>query len=166
MVNVNFVGRLGADAILKQDKSARNFVTFNVAVDEYRDGKNETVWMRVSDGSERAIKMQPHLKKGSLVSVHGIESVRLFTRANGTVDVSRDVRADRLDFVKVSASATTVATPTVAEQTVRVAAPTHSEPSMQDISCGTFGVTPHITQPQMEMATVTSSPSIEDDLPF
>jgi single-stranded DNA-binding protein len=165
MVNVNFVGRLGADAILKQDKSQRNFVTFTVAVDEYRDGKNETVWMRVSDGSERAIKMQPHLKKGSLISVHGIESVRLFTRANGTVDISRDVRADRLDFVKVSASAATTS-PTTSEQTSRASTPTQSEPNMQDISCGTFGVTPHITQSQMVTATVTSSPSVEDDLPF
>lgn len=166
MINVNFVGRLGADAELRQDKFMRNFVAFNVAVDEYRNGQNETVWLRVTDNSERIMKMQPHLKKGTMVSVHGVESVRMFTSANGTMGVSRDVRADRVEFVKSgSGNSTTTSTPQATVVSTPSTSPSpQSEPNMQDITCGTFDATTNIA-PIRQMATVPSS-DIEDDLPF
>lgn len=163
MVNVNFVGRLGADAELKKDSFQRDFVTFSVAVDEFRGGQTETAWMRVTASGDRTIKMQPHLKKGSLVSIHGIENVRLFTSANGTTGVSRDVRADRIEFVKVGANnganTTPTTTNTVATPTPTVQPNITQEISMENVSCGTFAT--QRLEPQM-----ASSSSAEDDLPF
>lgn len=162
MINVNFVGRLGADAELKKDSFQRDFVSFSVAVDEFRGGQNETAWMRVTASGDRAVKMQPYLKKGSLVSIHGVESVRLFTSASGTTGVSRDVRADRMEFVKVGAAngTTTASTTTASAPQTTVATPTQ-DVDMANISCGTFA-----TQTLEPQVVGVSSSNHDDDLPF
>lgn len=157
MVNVIFNGRLGADAEIRQNKNGVNYVTFNVAVHEFRDGEDKTTWLRVYGREERFIKLAPHLKKGSLVSVNGKEHVSTFVDKNGNTQISREVTAFSVNFISVKndsndnnkATTTTVTTPTQAVTPV--------VNSQMEMSCGTL-------QPQMVSAS--SAPSDYDDLPF
>lgn len=150
MVNVEFIGRLGADSEVKTGKSGNQFLSFRVATDEYRNGKNEASWLNVVYTGERAIKMHQWLTKGKAVSVHGVENVGTYVDRNGQVQVSRDVMADRVDFVNVGGSGQTQSnSATTTQGQANVAAPTNIAPP-----AGTMK--PQETTPAKD----------EDDLPF
>ena len=150
MVNVEFIGRLGADSEVKTGKSGNQFVSFRVATDEYRNGKNEASWLNVVYTGERAIKMHQWLTKGKAVSVHGVENVGTYVDRNGQTQVSRDVMADRVDFVNVGGSGQTQSnSATTTQGQANVAAPTNIAPP-----AGTMK--PQETTPAKD----------EDDLPF
>ena len=144
MVNVEFIGRLGADSEVKVGKSGNQFLSFRAATDEWRNGKNEASWLNVIYPGERAIKMHQWLTKGKAVSVHGVENVGTYVDRNGQVQVSRDVMADRVDFVNVGGSGQTQS-----NTASTVAAPTNIAPP-----AGTM-------KPQE-----TTSAKDDDDLPF
>lgn len=150
MVNVEFIGRLGADSEVKTGKSGNQFLSFRVATDEYRNGKNEASWLNVVYTGERAIKMHQWLTKGKAVSVHGVENVGTYVDRNGQTQVSRDVMADRVDFVNVGGSGQTQSnSATTTQRQANVAAPTNIAPP-----AGTMK--PQETTPAKD----------EDDLPF
>ena len=83
MIYSEVTGRLGADSELKTSKSGNQFVTMRVASNDFVGGENVTTWIRVLWSGERAVKMQEHLKKGSLVSVRGTQRVSLYDTKNG-----------------------------------------------------------------------------------
>ena len=107
MVNINFNGRLGADSELKTSKNGKQFVSMRVATDEFRNGEKTTTWLNVSYYGDRAVKMHEYLKKGNAVSVLGSETVGTYQNKNGETVVSRDVLADRVDFLGLSKSGDT-----------------------------------------------------------
>jgi single-strand DNA-binding protein len=141
MVNINFNGRLGADAEVRTSKSGKQYVSMRVATDEFKNGEKGTAWLNVTYHSDRAIKMQPFLKKGSAISVIGSETVGTYQDKNGDTQISRDVLADRVDFLGLGGSGTTQSNETVTDT-------------------GKFKKTE-----EAEMATATASTS-DDDLPF
>jgi len=141
MINVNFNGRLGADAEVRTSKGGKQYVSMRVATDEFKNGEKSTAWLNVTYHNERAIKMQPFLKKGSAISVIGSETVGTYQDKNGETQVSRDVLADRVDFLGLGGSGSTQSNETVTDT-------------------GKFKKTE-----EAEMATATASTS-DDDLPF
>ena len=46
MVELTIIGRLGADAEIATSKEGRNYLKFNVAVDEAAKGEKSTSWFR------------------------------------------------------------------------------------------------------------------------
>lgn len=152
MIQVNFNGRLGADAEVRQSKEGKEFITFSVAVNEKRNGEKKTTWMRVRSDNMR---IAPYLKKGSLVFVSGNEDVNTFIDKNGSTQVSRDVRAHNIDFISIGIAngensgdrATNTTTTTVTEPIT---------PTAMSMNCGTL-------QPQ---ATASQVQDDTDDLPF
>lgn len=146
-VKVNVIGRLGADAEVREGKNGK-FVTFRVATDEYKNNTNETIWLSVSDFTPRTLKLAEYLKKGKLIDVSGIESCRLYNDKNGQTQIARDILADRVEFVNAGASGNTT---TTTEATTTSNIPT---------DCGTLK--PPTPQPSM----VSSAVDEEDDLPF
>ena len=155
-INVNFNGRLGADSELKtNNNNGKQFVAMRVATDEFRNGKRETVWVNVVDYSDKTKNMAAYLKKGSLVNVHGVESVNLYQSKNGETMISRDVISDRIDFVGSSSGNTTTNKTEVTETT-------------NEMSCGTFKRA-EAQEPQLAMATPPQgvvNNDDNDDLPF
>ena len=141
MVNINFNGRLGADSEVRTSKSGKQYVSMRVATDEFRNGEKSTAWLNVTYHSDRGIKMQPFLKKGSAVSVIGSETVGTYQDKNGETQISRDVLADRVDFLGLGGSGSTQSNETVTDT-------------------GKFK-----KNDETEMATATASTS-DDDLPF
>lgn len=143
MINVNFMGRLGADAELKTSKGGKQFVSMRIATDEFKNGERGTTWINVSYYAEKGTKMLEFLKKGSAVSVLGVETVGTYQSKNGETMVSRDVIADRVDFVNLGKSGDTQSTETVADT-------------------GTFKKKAN----EAETVAATAASSSEDDLPF
>ena len=143
MINVNFMGRLGADAELKTSKGGKQFVSMRIATDEFKNGEKGTAWINVSYYAEKGTKMLEFLKKGSAVSVLGVETVGTYQSKNGETLVSRDVIADRVDFVNLGKSGDTQSSETVADT-------------------GTFKKKTN----EAETVAATAASSSEDDLPF
>lgn len=153
MIYVNFNGRLGADAEIRTDRGGRQFVSMRIATDEFKGGTTNTVWLSVFDYSPKTQKMAASLKKGSLVSVHGVETVSVYTTAQGQTRVNRDITSDRVDFIssgtKQMAADNTQQVPMQGQAT----APT----------CGTFT---RMEPPQQAASIPTPSMDDVDDLPF
>ena len=76
---VNFNARLGRDAEIKQTQNGNQYVLFPCAIDIFVNGKNETMWMNVTDFSDRTLKIVPYLTKGKLVNICGEYSDRIYT---------------------------------------------------------------------------------------
>lgn len=104
-VKVHVIGRLGADAEVKQTKdSKREFATFTLAVDDFVGGKKTTSWFAVADFSDTAKRRAEFLKKGSLIEVQGLETCRIYTDRNNLPQIARDIRATHIDFIPNSNS--------------------------------------------------------------
>ena len=99
MLNVNFIGRLGADAEEKVSKAGNHFITMNVAVDGYLNGERTTDWVRVTYVGERALKMKEFFTKGKALYVSGQVKIDVYQAKTGNWVGAFDVIADRVDFV-------------------------------------------------------------------
>lgn len=107
MLNVDFNGRLGADSELKTSKNGNQFLSMRVATDEFNNGETSTVWVNVIWSGDRAVKMAEHMKKGSLVDIHGVLRTSLYKTKSGDSAISHDVFADRVDFISSGKSGAT-----------------------------------------------------------
>lgn len=101
---IHVIGRLGADSELRTAKSGRQYVTMRVASDEFANGEKTTSWFSVTYTNERAVKIQEYLKKGSMVSIVGSETIRTYQSKTGETAFSRDILADRVEFVSSGSS--------------------------------------------------------------
>lgn len=147
-VNVQIVGRLGGDSEIKTGKNGGQFVTFRLATDEYKGGKNETAWLNVVDYNEKTLKMAQYLKKGTMVNVHGVETVDVYQNRNGEFVPSRDIRAYSVDFVNSGQSGMTSSSD--AQQVTK--------PQVNEgVDCG------KLTPPKTSNQTIQA---VDDDLPF
>ena len=152
-VKIHVIGRLGADAEVKETKQGKKFSTFNVAVDDFVQGKKTTTWFAVADFSEVAVNRAEYLKKGALVEVQGLECVRPYLDRNNLPNVARDIRATHIDFVSFG---------------------NKQEKEGENVDCGTLKPTSTTeTEPKQQekevvvpQVTSSASSSIIDDLPF
>ena len=104
MINIDFIGRLGADAETRQSKSGRSYYAMNVAVDNFSKGERSTTWIRVICLPERVGGIEKYLKKGRPVWVRGTATIGTYTNNAGTTHPDISVMADRIDFVPVSSA--------------------------------------------------------------
>jgi single-stranded DNA-binding protein len=142
MVNVNVVGRLGADAELIKGENG-TFLSFRMAVD---DGKNKngdrlTSWFRVTFNGDRASKLVEYLTKGKLVNVIGTEKVGIYNAKDGTPQVSRDISANNIEFISVGSGSTS------------------SDTATSEVTTGKL-----VEKPKEKVVATKNEP--EDDLPF
>lgn len=150
MINVYFTGRLGADAEVRQTTNGE-MVSFSVAVSWTFNKEEKTVWMRVKSSQERFLKLAPHLKKGSMVMISGVETVSLYTDKNGQPQISRDVTPHQFEFIKIGNK----------QEGVDVTKQETHTPKVEEVSCGVF------QQPiTMKPSMVGSASDDDDELPF
>jgi single-strand DNA-binding protein len=92
-------GHLGADAEEKMTTKGTKVVTFRIASNVRKSGKEETMWWRVTVWGDRFDKMIPYLKKGGSVIVSGeMSKPEIFTDRNGHQQISLDLTADSIKF--------------------------------------------------------------------
>ena len=146
MVNINVIGRLGADAELINGKNGQ-FASFRLAVDDRKNGEKTTSWFRVTLNGDRVGKIVEYLTKGKLVNVMGTESVGTYQAKDGSTQVSRDINASNVEFISVGSGST--ASDTSAETT--------TETTTEAVSTGTL---------KKPVAKTAAASEPEDDLPF
>ena len=107
MVNVNIIGRLGANAELINGENG-TFLSFRMAVDDGKNKKGDklTSWFKVTLNGDRASKLVEYLTKGKLVNVIGTEKVGISIAKHGTPQVSRDISASNIEFISVGSGST------------------------------------------------------------
>lgn len=106
MVNVDVIGRLGADAEILNGKKGE-FVKFRFATDDFKNSEKITTWFNVIFSGERALKIAQYLKKGTALFIRGNETVGTYTDRNGNVQVSREIKAVDVDFINLGNSGQT-----------------------------------------------------------
>ncbi len=109
------------------------------------NGEKGTAWINVTYHGDRAVKMHEYLKKGSAVSVMGSETVGTYQNKNGETQVSRDVLADRVDFLNLGKSG-------------------DGQTNETSTDTGTFK--PKEQEAEMATAAAASASDGADDLPF
>ena len=154
MVNVDVIGRIGKDAEILNGKKG-DFVRFRMAVDDFQKGEKTTTWMGVIFSGDRAQRLAQYLKKGSAVYVRGTESVETYTDRNGVVQISREINAVDVDFIRLGGNGQGQSE-TPSEETTEVSTGKLVEPKAMPKA-----ETTKMSDPPMEKNT-----DDEDDLPF
>lgn len=97
------IGRVGKDAETKKFESGAVKVSFTLATNEYRKGKdgereNVTEWHSVQMWGERAEKLSQHITKGKLLCVEGSISSGRYEE-DGNVRYYPFVKAVNIEFL-------------------------------------------------------------------
>lgn len=92
-------GHLGADPEVRFTPSGQKIVNLRVAANSRRQGKDETIWWRVTIFGDRFDKMLTYLKKGSAVIIMGrMNPPQMWTDREGRQQVSLELIAETIDF--------------------------------------------------------------------
>lgn len=104
MFNVELIGRLGGDAVVKQFDQGKEYVNFRIAVEsDYRkpiEGRPPTVyWLSVVSIQSNHLAMAKYLLKGRVVFVRGSYEDKVGIDGNGQPTVYRNVKATEISFL-------------------------------------------------------------------
>lgn len=155
-VKVHVIGRLGADAEVRETKNGKEFATFNLAVDDFNQGKKTTTWFTVADFSEVAKRRAEFLKKGGMIEVQGIETCRPYMDRNNLPQVARDIRATHIDFISLGNRQ---------EKETEVNVSAELKPQEIKTETPSVSVQTEVTT-QQEVVNTAASTDFVDDLPF
>jgi single-strand DNA-binding protein len=94
------MGHLGADPEVRFTPSGQKVISLRLATNSRANGKDETVWWRVTIWEDRCNieKMLPYLKKGSALIVVGEMKAGIYTDKEGRPQLSLDLTADLVRF--------------------------------------------------------------------
>ena len=99
MNTITLCGRLGRDAESKIFDSGQRVLNLTLATNIRKDGKEETLWWRVSIWGDRFKHMYPYLKKGSALIVLGtMHYPRIYQDQDGVNQFSLEVTAHNIWF--------------------------------------------------------------------
>ena len=89
---ITIAGNVGKTPELRQLQSGDSLLFFSVADNWTEKGEKKTTWYSCSIWGERAIKLQPHIKKGDNITVCGMLRPHNYTGREGDTLTSFDVR--------------------------------------------------------------------------
>lgn len=92
MNSITIAGNVGKTPELRQLQSGDSLLFFSVADNWTEKGEKKTTWYSCSIWGERAIKLQPHIKKGDNITVCGMLRPHSYTGREGDTLTSFDVR--------------------------------------------------------------------------
>ncbi len=101
MIILHIAGHLGNDPETRFTATGKKVISFRVATNIKRGGKEKTVWWRVTVWEDRANlnKIITYLKKGSAVYVVGEMGIpEIYTDKNGQPQTSFDITAEVISF--------------------------------------------------------------------
>lgn len=179
MVNITVVGRLGNKPEIRVTSKGNEFVTFNLAVDDYNKGEKETTWFTVVDFTPNAKRRAEHLNKGSLVYIQGTERVRQYEDKDNKSRIARDIQVSFLDFISTGTKQEqqeNVTCGTLNEQQPAMAQRPTQQPVQQQFTNPQSSGAPippqaqTIAQQPVQQQAATAAAggynNLEDDLPF
>ena len=89
---ITIAGNVGKAPEMRQLQSGDSVLQFSVADNWTEKGEKKTAWYSCSIWGERAIKLQPHIKRGDNITVCGQLRPREYEAKDGTLRMSFDVR--------------------------------------------------------------------------
>lgn len=100
MIIIEIAGHLGADPETRFTPSGQKVTNLRVATNIRKNGKDETVWWRVTMWGDRFDKLLPHLKKGSAVIIIGemTNKPEIYTDREGKSQISLEMTAEIIRF--------------------------------------------------------------------
>ena len=98
MNKITLTGRLAADAELRYAPGGDAICNFRVASDVGFGDKKTTNWFSCQIWAKRGEALQPHLTKGTPVTVFGRLTLREWTNKDGAKQLSPDVRVDEIEL--------------------------------------------------------------------
>jgi len=100
MMFVQIAGFLGADPETRMSPTGQKITTFRIACNTRKQGKERTVWWRVTIFGDRFDKMLTYLKKGTFVFVFGtMNPPDIYQDREGNSQVSLEIIAEYLSFM-------------------------------------------------------------------
>ena len=108
MVNkVTLIGRLGTDPQTQVTKTGKTVCNFNMATDNFKGGKDNTDWHRVTVWDKQAENCGEYIKKGSLIYVDGRLETRKWQDKEQKWRYTTEVIANHVKFLDMKGSTTT-----------------------------------------------------------
>lgn len=103
MQNSQIIGRIGADAEIREATSGNTVINFNVAVSEKWKDKNgekqeKTTWYRCSWWLNNT-SIAPYLSKGTQVFVSGKSNANAYTNKDGELVVQEGINVRSLELL-------------------------------------------------------------------
>ena len=96
---VTITGRLGADVELRQTQQGVSVATFSLAVSRPRT-KDTTDWIECVAWRQSAEFLSRYTKKGDLIAVAGMLTVRKYEDKNGNKRTAYEVVCDRVESLQ------------------------------------------------------------------
>ena len=78
MIKITATGRLGKDSELRFIASGKPVLGFSIGSDVGWGDKKHTLWIDCSIWGDRGEKLEPYLKKGTPVTIHGDADLRMW----------------------------------------------------------------------------------------
>lgn len=101
MIYTHFIGRIGKDAQLITGTHG-NFMSVDLAVDNYAKGEKITTWVRVRSKRENHISLCKYLTKGKVILVEGVlNEPTIWTDKEGNNHVQLSISSDSINFVNI-----------------------------------------------------------------
>lgn len=94
--SVNIIGNIGHDLDLKHTNSGKAVINFNIAVNE---GRDKTLWFRVTAWEKQAEAVANHCGKGSKVAVTGALTTNEYQNDQGATLKTVEIIGHRIDFL-------------------------------------------------------------------
>lgn len=122
------IGNLGQDAQVRQTQDGKSFLSFSVAVSDGYGENKKTLWFSCSGWGDRFVsgRLPEFLKAGTKVYIEGKYAPSLFTRQDGSTDISHNLMVNQIELLS-AATQSSVAQPAPASQPAQ--APTYSQPT-------------------------------------
>lgn len=101
------IGNLGQDAQVRQTQDGKSFLSFSVAVSEKRGDQSQTTWFSCSAWGERFVngRLVEFLKSGTKVYIEGKYAPSIFSRQDGSMDISHNLMVNQVELLSAAAQA-------------------------------------------------------------
>lgn len=98
MIQINFIGRVVADAQVKTSKQGRQYIDMRMAADMKTGENPETMWIRVVSFTT-PVAMAQYYTKGKPLYVTGRYEQSTYDTKDGRTLINNDVLASSIEFI-------------------------------------------------------------------
>ena len=100
MIYSNFTGRVAKKARVIDGVNGQ-FLSMDMAVNDYSKGEETTQWVRVQSSDPAHLKLVEYFTKGRILTIHGNIKIDQWEGKDGTPHAQLRVHAKNIDFLNI-----------------------------------------------------------------
>ena len=100
MIYSNFTGRVAKDVKIVDGVNGQ-FLSMDLAVNDFSKGEEVTQWVRVQTSAPAHIKLVQYFTKGKILTIHGNIKIDHWEGKDGTPRAQLRVHAKNIDFLNI-----------------------------------------------------------------